>query len=262
MLNLVDRLSAMGRNYRQVGRSQEALHIFSQLAQFRNLPAAVAEETQANLAEITLERKDYRQARRHLAAALCYQPENIAYHNMMASALDNDDDGDDQRAARHYRKSLQLDPHQPEQWSEYGLLLLRLGRTETGLKALRKAAAQAPADPEVLRKLITGLLQAEGPEEARQVLRAARFRNAGDRRFQDLWNDFQFQELHRRQQAGDFPDSRDAAGAALPILPFVCRETARSTPTGEEPFLRHDAPATLPAPHPTQPAWLPDERHA
>ena len=53
-LNLVDRLLAAGRNLHKLGREQDALHIFSRLSGFRQLPAEVAEETQVRLAEISL----------------------------------------------------------------------------------------------------------------------------------------------------------------------------------------------------------------
>ncbi len=48
-LNVVDHLLARGRNFQKVGRDRDALHIFNQLAAFRDLPAAVNEETLSTL---------------------------------------------------------------------------------------------------------------------------------------------------------------------------------------------------------------------
>ncbi len=69
-LNLVDRLLARGRRLRQAGRTFDALSLFHRLAAFRELPTGVAEETQLHLAELRLDGRQFRRARRHLTAAL------------------------------------------------------------------------------------------------------------------------------------------------------------------------------------------------
>ena len=48
--------------------------------------------------------------RRHLDVALAYQPESACYHHLVATALDQDEDGDSKRARYHYRKAVELDP--------------------------------------------------------------------------------------------------------------------------------------------------------
>ena len=53
-LNLVDRLLARGRHFQQLGRDHDAIDTLGRLSQFASLPAEVAEETQARLAEINL----------------------------------------------------------------------------------------------------------------------------------------------------------------------------------------------------------------
>jgi tetratricopeptide (TPR) repeat protein len=260
-LNLADRLLAMGHNYQRLGRGREALTVLGRLARLGHLPAETAEQTQALLAEIHLQRKQYRRARRHLTAALLYQPRSVRYHNLMADALDADDRGDGERAAEACRRSLELDPDQPDRLSAYGLLLLRLGRGADGLEALRRAAALAPDDPAVLGRLVEGLCAEGLSEEARQLLRAARFRNPRDGRFQRLWDDFQFQQLHRRQQ-----DERRRGGAGADdrpvVLPFLrpVRPAAPAATDGRR--IRRDPPTPLPPPHRPRPAWLPDKRHA
>src|SRR4030095_10131821 len=74
-------------------------------------------------------------------------------------------------------------------------LYLQLGRTGEGVSVLRKALTLSPNDPVIIGKLVEGLCLADRAHEARDVLRAARFRNPRDARFRKVWNDFQFQQL-------------------------------------------------------------------
>jgi tetratricopeptide (TPR) repeat protein len=261
-LNLADRLLAMGRNLQELGRTQDAVGLLDRLEGFRQLPADVAEETQARLAEIALERRQYKKARRHLTAALVYRPANGHYHYLMAVALENDESGDRHRAAEHYRKALRLDPNQPDWLGDFGLLALRLGQTEEGLRCLRRAVELAPDDPEVVGRLAEGWQDEGRPEEARRALQAALFRNPGDRRFRRLWEDFQFDRL-RRQQEQRRRQARLGGGDDRPtLLPFVRLETGRPSNRLSRKIIRRDPPSPPAPPHTTRRAGLPHRRHA
>src|SRR5687767_14686313 len=107
-LPLVDRLLTRGRSLHESGRVHDAYQVLKKLATFRELPAETAEEAQALLAEIQFGRRKYLRARRHLAVALGYHPDNAQYHYLMAAAVDADDRADKQRALAHYRRSLKL----------------------------------------------------------------------------------------------------------------------------------------------------------
>jgi tetratricopeptide (TPR) repeat protein len=261
-LNLAERLLARGRNFQELGRRQDALHILGRLAGFRHLPAAVAEETQVRLAEIWLARRKYRRARRHLTAALVHQPACPRYHYLMGAALAGDPKGDRQRAAHHYRQALQLDPKQPDRLSEFGLLALQLGQTDEGFECLRRAVELAPADPSVVSRLVEGLRSEGRIDEARRALQAALFRNPRDARFRQLWNDFQFQQLRREQEQERRRDLLANETDGPTLLPFV-----RPAP-GTVPFqqgkkrVRRDGPSAPAPPHTTRPARLPQQRHA
>src|SRR5262249_47820973 len=156
-LNLVDGLLLMGRRHQQLGRTRDALTIFARLASFRELPREVAEETQVRLGEIQLRRRKYRRARRHLAVALRYDPDNARYHYLLATALRKLGEDHWDRAATHYRRSLALAPDQDECLTEFGVFAVRLGHAEEGLRWLRQAVERKPADPDVLSKLVEGL---------------------------------------------------------------------------------------------------------
>src|SRR5207249_8703306 len=124
-LNLVDGLLLMGRRHQQQGRVRDALTILARLASFRELPREVAEEIQFRLAEIQLRRYKYRRARRHLAVALRYDPENARYQYLMAKALRGLGEDQWDRAAVHYRGSLELDAEQDDCMIEFGVFAVR-----------------------------------------------------------------------------------------------------------------------------------------
>src|SRR5262245_29785423 len=119
-LNLFDRALAIGRRYHELGRFTDAARVLNRLAAFRDLPADAAEEAQARLAELSLKRHRFRRARRHLAAALSHRPDSARYHFLLASALRADEQPDYERAAQHYRRSLEIEPDQVKCHGDYG----------------------------------------------------------------------------------------------------------------------------------------------
>lgn len=253
-LNLSECLLTMGRDLHELGRHQDAANVLDRLAGFRELPAAVAEECHARLADIHLARKQYRKARRHLTIVLFYRPSIARYYFLLATALHHDPKADSERAVRYYEQAIQLDGDQPHYCSEFGRLLLQLGRTEEGVAALQKAVAIAPDDPATVGRLIEGLCLNDQAAEARDVLRAARFRNPKDRRFRKLWSDFQFQQLHESQSP---PAQLDEPV----LLPFVRRAVLPELPKLPGRRIRLDC-GSVSKPHLPRPAWKSDTKHA
>ncbi len=253
-LNLSECLLAMGRDLQEAGRLAEASRVLQRLAGFHDLPAPVAEEAHARLGTIFLQLREFKKARRHLTSALFYRPSHAPYYFQQASALHHDPDADTTRAVRYYRQALRLDPDQPRWWSDFGRLLLQIGRTQKGVVALRKAVELDPDNPVIIARLVEGLCLADRADEARCVLRAARFRNPRDLRFRKLWNDFQFRQVAEGQY--------DAPAAEEPvILPFVRRAALPEVPQVPGRIVRLDQ-ASKPSPHLPKPAWLPDTKHA
>jgi Tfp pilus assembly protein PilF len=218
-LNLVEHILVMGRRFQELGRHRDALQVFTRLCNFRDLPAEAAEEAQVRLAELHLKRRRFARARRHLTAALQYQPSSARYHFLMATALHTDTAGDIERAAEHFRQALAIEPDNARYLAEWGLLLIRMGKNEEGLEILRRAAERAPDHADVLAKLVKGLRLSGQSDEAQSALRAALFRNSRNPRFRKLWSDFQMDALRRRQETARMRRRGNDDGPVL--LPFV-----------------------------------------
>ncbi len=261
-LNLVDQLLARGRNLHELGQERDALHIFSRLSGFRQLPAGVAEEVQSRLAETYLGRQEYKRARRHLTAALRCAPSNPEYHYLMATALAEDETCDPERAAGHYRRSLALDPRQPRCLCEYGLLLLDLGLAQEAIKCTRQAVALAPDDPHAVDCLVRVLMTTDQKDEAESALRTALFRNPASSRFRELWNDFHFHELRLAQTAAGEAAAGQADGEGPVLLPFIrlVKESKRARSGGK--IIRCDVPSPTPPPKVLKPVGRTKHRHA
>jgi Tfp pilus assembly protein PilF len=221
-IHLFDHLLQQGRKDRALGRNREALLLFARLSRFGSLPTSIAEETQLHLAELHLRQRRYARARKHLGVLLSWKPDHPRYHYLMAACWHVDQErGDLEQAAEHYRRSLELAPEQVKCLADFGLLCLRLGRVEEGLEKLQTAHSRAPDDPRILNKRVKGLLHAGQAEEAREVLRAARFRSPHSTRVGKLYNDFHFQEVRRQQASSRLTQSSDLENEQAPVLlPF------------------------------------------
>src|SRR5262249_9452941 len=122
--------------------------------------------------------------------------------------------------------------------ADYGLLAVRMGRTEEGLARLRQAAMQNPDDPGVVGKLAKGLRLAGQGEEARRELRAALFRNPRVPRFHQLWAEYQLDTRRRREAARAERAGGEGEGPVL--LPFVRVEPSAPAADAQATILRAD----------------------
>lgn len=232
------------------GLDVQAVRILKKLAAFAGMPADLVEEIHLRLARTYLRRHKYVRARRHLATVLLYGPENACYHYLMAIALDSGNKAQPDRAARHYRKSLQIDPEQADCLTDYGLLSLRLGQNREGFKALRRAAELAPDDADILARAAQGFWEFGRTSEARSLVRMGLFLHARDARFQQLYHDFEFSQARVKQAK-----ARRAVRPPMPLkvramlLPFVLPEETPLLPGEKGKVIRHDGASALGSPH-------------
>jgi Flp pilus assembly protein TadD len=261
-LNLADRVLRIGRNLQEVGRASDALRMLERLAGWKHLPAEVAEETHACLAEIRMRHSQFAHARRHLAALLVLEPDNPRYHYLLAATFDPDKRGSGEAAYEHYRRSLELDPNQADCLSDLGLLALRLGKDEEGLQALRRAVELAPDDLDVVGKLAVGLGRCGKLEEARLTLRAALFRNSRNPAFRKLWNDFRFRQVCADGEAARQMDEASPQADESALLPFLSLVGETAQTGWDRKRVRPDRASTLSPPHRRGSARASDQKRA
>lgn len=219
-LNLIDILLTSGRNLFLMGRFTEALAALTKLAGFRKLPRPTLEELQALLAEIHLQQKNYKDARRHLTAAIAIRPLKAEYHFLMAVALSEDEEADRERADMYYARAIELEPEQPAYCADYGSYLFTLGRTKDALKSIRKAYALGVTDVEIVGQVAEVLRREDCAEEATTKLRAALFHNHGSAGFRQLWQQHQFAMIREYQNEKAAPVGADRGPV---ILKFVAQ---------------------------------------
>lgn len=249
-LNLPEELLVLAQLYLHCGRDQKALHVLGKLAELRDLPAALAEETHVSLAEVYLRHRKYKRARRHVTQAMALHPGCARYHYLLAMAVDQDERVDGRRALRHYRRAVELNPDEPAYLSDYGQCLIAHGRTDEGLRFLERAVDQAPCDVSHLRALAMHLLEIGQAEQARRAVQTAIFRNPRDADFKKLWHDLRFIEVQRTQgEIGSDGASLVASGPVL--LPFVRKKPAviRSRRMSNGDIARMDSPSAPHGPH-------------
>jgi tetratricopeptide (TPR) repeat protein len=259
MLNLVDELLSRSRRFQQLGRFDEALNLLTRLVGFHELPVYAAEEIEIRLGELSLRRRNYKRARRHLLAALVHQPDNARAHYLLANAFSRGRRPDAQRALAHYRRSIELEPDHAIRLCAYGLLLVRLGQAQNGLRHLRRAVEGAPEDVSILKQVIKGMQLANHAEEARRLLVTARFRSPRDRRLLALWNDLHFHQLRRDQQT-TLHRSPSITSDDPVLLPFLRLEGGPVL--SRRASVRRDGPSGTPPPRGLLHIRRPDQRHA
>jgi tetratricopeptide (TPR) repeat protein len=250
-LNLIDILLTAARHFFQVGRFTEALDPLAKLTGFRQLPDHVMEEVQALLGEIHLQQEKYKQARRHLTAAIALRPLKAEYFYLMGLAIDEDDFADRRRAAMYYARATELEPSEPTYWADFGSYLFTIGKPKEALKATRRAFTVGIANAEIVGQVAEVLRREDLHEEATSKLRAALFHNHGAQAFRQLWHRHQYQMIYAEQQR----KRRLASG--LPdhpvLLPFVPAPSQGKYVELGEKTIRIDQAQTLTGPKEPKP---------
>jgi tetratricopeptide (TPR) repeat protein len=218
-LNLVTGLLAAARNFQTAGRSGAALDLLKRLALFRQLAPEIAEEIHSRLAELYATLEQYRDARRHLTIALTFRPQHADYHHRMARCIEADSEAAPDRARQYYRQAVRSAPENAKYWADYGAHLLEANRVRSGRAALRRAFGLSSHEPDLVGRIAAELRVAGLWNEARRLIRRARFQHGRDRRFAALWQQHQFEELCATQPGE--PETSVRTSQRPVILPFL-----------------------------------------
>jgi Flp pilus assembly protein TadD len=229
-LNLVAGVLATARDLAAAGRNQPAIDLLQRLAAFRQLAGEVAEEVHSRLADLYAELEQYKKARRHLTIALTFRPQHPAYHHRMGMWIEDDPDAAVGRAGQYYRRAVRGEPDNADYWTDYGMYLLTAGRTRAGRAALVRAFKLASHEVDRVACIAGALRDAGLWNDARRLLRRARFQHPRDRRYRALWQQHQFEQLCAEQRAR--ARTRVPRGKGQPVvLPFL--RTTPATPSME-----------------------------
>lgn len=222
-LNLIDILLSTGRHYFEMGRYSDAITAFNKLANFRNLPEPILLKVQSLLADAHFEQGNFKDARRHLTAAIAMKPTHAEYHYLMAVAIEKDDTAQRERAEMYYQRAIKLDAAEAVYWLDYATYLISMTKQAQALKTVRKAILLAPRDADILGPAAE-LLRANGcAAEATKALRDALFLSGGSHEFRSLWQLHQF-KLIQLDQDEKRPSHSQCDGTPV-ILKFVPRPT-------------------------------------
>jgi tetratricopeptide (TPR) repeat protein len=242
-LNLLDHLLVESRRLLSIDQPRKALALLQRLARLTDIPLSPAAEGQRLLGETYLKLSQYRSARRHFRRAIAWQPENAAAHHLLARAIVSDPAVDGARAAKPFRRALELDPGNVQLHCDAGVYFGEMGRWGDALALLERAVELAPEDLSVLRALVDAMCEAERFEEARRTVDVARFRFRGVGRLGQLRDNVEFRRSQQSQATGEGADvlpflrvvggegesvrgkklRRDRASKAHPHLPRVIR---------------------------------------
>ncbi len=227
-LNLIDILLTTGRRFFEIGRYSDAITSLNKLANFRKLPEPILLEMQSLLADAHFEQGDYKEARRHLTAAIAIKPTHAEYHYLMAVAIEKDETADRERAEMYYQRAIKLDAAEAVYWLDYAGYLFSMEKRPQALKAARKALALAPRDAEILGPAADMLRENGYADDAAKALRDALFLSGGSSEFRSLWNLHQFKMIRLDQQPKQPARQQPERPVILPFTPRATQGTYKA----------------------------------
>jgi len=234
-LALIDEGMAAARTLARQGRRSAAMDQARRLLNRPDLPLVAAADAHRVIAEILLEIERFGAARRHLRAALALEPEHARTNYLMGLAFERDPHGDDERAARRFRKASRLVPANAAYRAAFGRAAVRSNRVNRGVRELLAAADAAIKDAEVLGVVIEGLLETGRVKAAERIIAKARFLCPGTGEVRRLGERVRFEAARQGQKRGSSTqDAGPAKEGAARLLPFV--HVVRSRPGGTMPL--------------------------
>ena len=248
-LALIDDGMAAVRSLARKGRQTDALAQAKRLLSRPDLPVVVAADAHRVAAEVLLDLERYVHARHHLRAALALEPEHARTNYLMGLALERDPHGDDERAARRFRKANELVPGNALYRAAFGRAAVRSGRVKRGVRELLAASEAAMKDAAILEVVAEGLIEAGKLQTARRIIVKARFLCPGSGEVRRLWERVRFEFARKGQRrASSTQDAEPAREGGVQLLPFI--RIVHSNPCGTTPLAngRRDV-LSLPRPH-------------
>jgi tetratricopeptide (TPR) repeat protein len=256
-LNMVDHLMARAEYLEQLGQWTMAIDLLIQVAELKRLPKKTRGLVHGRLGKLFMDCRQATIASRHFEWAVYCLPQDAQLHYQMAISLIRKKKRDPQEACYHLYEAICLKPDEANYLAAYGLLLARMRKRSAALVQLRAAAKLAPDYYETLRQIAKGFRLVGAIDDAENLLRAARFRNPKDPQVQNLWSDFQIEQIRVEAEKKQLP--------VIPVKalePFIVKFPSRRGKKPASPSVRIDSAAPLPAPKKILSLHRPDQRHA
>jgi len=220
-----------------------------------DLPPTIAFDANRLAGELLLEAEKYREARRHLRAAVALAPNDAETYHKLGLAFERDPHGCDRLAARSFAKACKLEPKNPLYRAALGRAAVRSDWKKRGIRELLEAASLANGDIEVIRVVVEGLLEAGRLRVAQKVLTQARFLSfeaTKDRELLALLERVRYESTRCAQRATrrhgqDADFAKDGGRVVLPFVQPVKRK-AGGVASNSKRSTRRDV-VSLPKPH-------------
>jgi Flp pilus assembly protein TadD len=243
-INLHEQLLTRGRRLLELGSVDAARTILHRLLDQPEVSKRYRAEAHTLLGQIALDFSRFDKARRHYAAAIGLRPFAAEGYVRYAMAIEADPDGNTRKAWLALRRATRIDPEEPRYWTALGRTSLLIGdRTVAGL-AFRRAARLQPDCINVLTELVGGYVAMGQFQQAKRVLIAVRFRYPRLAGLAELWKNYRWHALRRRQQRLRMKaNSSDES-----TIPFPGRSTSVPTSDPSPVVLRADQ-SSWPRPH-------------
>lgn len=235
ILNMPQQLLELGRTYLSNGRNIEGLRILRRLVRLPNVSPRISAEANYLIAQDSLRRSAYSEAKEALQEALERDPKNARCHYLFAQSHEAEQAEQDSvdKSLEHYATACALAPDDGRMASAFALRVSRVQDRQRGLVMLRECYQRHGDDPAVVEDFIEGLIEAGEYDRAELVVTQSLFRNDGDDRFRDIRRRLNNRLREERLFGGYRPADQDSQD----ILRF---ENFSSSPTQQS---KSDKPA-------------------
>src|SRR5262249_26459142 len=109
----------------------------------------------------------------------------------------------DRRAAICFKKAVALDAENPHYRAAFGRAAARCGKVKLGVREMLAAVEAAANNLEVIRVVVTGLLEVGKVNHARQVIAKSRFLCPGNAELTLMWERMKFESARFAQRQND-----------------------------------------------------------
>lgn len=240
LLSLFDETLFRAERLFKLGRVQDAGSVYESLSRFSDLPVDVVVKIRCGLGKISHLSGSYRKAVRHFTVALAHSPNNQEILYLRAKTFAVLGKKAFKRCQMDLQEILRANASSAKANSLMGLVLSKNGNHESALEYHYKAVDLNKKQPVYLKRLVKVLMELDMWDEACSVICKSMFPNSQNKKFQVIWDHFQFQRTRFEQESKSCTIT-----SGMVVLPFLKLNEVKSH-SGNT---RMDGPESIPTPH-------------